>query len=65
MRVAALLPMTPSNKILKRALRRERWECADPLWQRGTDGRYRALDEAGRARLRADFAARGRESALA
>jgi fatty-acyl-CoA synthase len=63
-RIAAELPMTPTNKILKRALRRERWECADPVWQRGADGRYAPLDDAGRARLRAEFAARGRESAL-
>jgi hypothetical protein len=57
--------MTPTNKILKRALRRERWECADPVWQRDADGRYALLDDAARARLRAEFAARGRESALA
>lgn len=64
-RIAAELPMTPTNKILKRALRKQRWECADPVWQRGADGRYVALDDAGRARLRAEFASRGRESALA
>jgi len=64
LRVASALPMTPSNKILKRALRRERWECADAVWLRGEDGGYRPLDDAGRARLRAAFAARGREGAL-
>jgi fatty-acyl-CoA synthase len=64
-RIAAELPMTQTHKILKLALRRERWECAGPVWQRGADGRYRPLDEAGRAALHAAFAARGRESALA
>jgi fatty-acyl-CoA synthase len=62
-RVATSLPMTPSNKILKRALRRERWECGDPVWQRES-GAWRPLDAAGRERLRAAFAARGRESVL-
>jgi fatty-acyl-CoA synthase len=63
-RIASELPMTPTNKILKRALRKQRWECADPVWQRGADGRYALLDDAACARLRAEFAARGRESAL-
>ena len=63
-RISDALPMTPTNKILKRSLRKERWECADPVWQRGADGRYARLDDAGRERLRAAFAARGRESAL-
>jgi fatty-acyl-CoA synthase len=63
-RVSAALPMTPSNKILKRALRRERWECGDPVWRRGAGGRYAPLDDAGRAEIRAAFAARGRETQL-
>jgi fatty-acyl-CoA synthase len=63
-RVAAALPMTPSNKILKRALRRERWECSDPVWRRGDGGRYAPLDDAGRAEIRAAFAARGRAQQL-
>jgi fatty-acyl-CoA synthase len=63
-RVAPSLPMTPTHKILKRQLRKQRWECADPVWRRGGDGRYRLLDAAGREALRAAFAARGRESAL-
>jgi fatty-acyl-CoA synthase len=56
--------MTPTHKILKRQLRRERWECADPVWRRGEDGRYRLLDADARETLRAAFAARGRESML-
>jgi fatty-acyl-CoA synthase len=63
-RVGAALPMTPSNKILKRQLRRERWECGDPVWRRDADGRYQPLDAAGCAALRAAFVARGRESQL-
>jgi fatty-acyl-CoA synthase len=33
-RVAAVLPVTATAKILKRRLRAERWECADPVWWR-------------------------------
>jgi fatty-acyl-CoA synthase len=64
-RVASALPTTPTHKILKRQLRKERWECADPVWRRGDDGSYRPLDDTGRAALRADFVVRGRESVLA
>jgi hypothetical protein len=27
-------PVTPTNKIIKRHLRAELWECADPVWWR-------------------------------
>jgi fatty-acyl-CoA synthase len=63
-RVTAALPTTPTHKILKRQLRKERWECADPVWCRDAEGHYRLLDAAGRAALHAAFAARGREAAL-
>jgi fatty-acyl-CoA synthase len=63
-RVADSLPTTPTHKILKRQLRKQRWECEDPVWRREADGRYWPLDAAGRAALRAAFVARGRESAL-
>jgi fatty-acyl-CoA synthase len=33
-RVAADLPITATAKVLKRRLRAERWECADPVWWR-------------------------------
>jgi fatty-acyl-CoA synthase len=63
-RVAEKLPSTESNKILKRALRRERWECADPVWRREADGGYRRLAPADVAEIRARFRARGREAVL-
>ena len=34
MRVCDVLPVTATNKILKRALRAERWHCDDPVWWR-------------------------------
>ena len=48
-RLCASLPMTMTNKVLKRALRAERWNCADPvLWQAERGGPYSMLrdDEA-------------------
>jgi fatty-acyl-CoA synthase len=63
-RIARELPTTPSNKILKRELREELWECDDPVFWRQPDGRYRRLEAADVERIRAGFVARGRESAL-
>ena len=62
-RVASELPQTQTNKILKRELRRERWECADPVWLRTPDG-YRALARADVDAIRARFRSRGRENVL-
>jgi fatty-acyl-CoA synthase len=63
-RIAAKLPSTETNKILKRVLRRERWECADPVWLREADGSYRRLGADDVAAIRARFRARGREAVL-
>jgi fatty-acyl-CoA synthase len=63
-RIATKLPSTETNKILKRVLRRERWECADPVWLREADGRYRRLGADDVVALRARFRARGREAVL-
>jgi fatty-acyl-CoA synthase len=48
-RMSASLPITATNKVLKRALRAERWNCAEPvLWQSVKGGPYATLsaDEA-------------------
>jgi fatty-acyl-CoA synthase len=63
-RIAAALPSTETNKILKRVLRRERWECADPVWLREADGSFRRLGGDDVAALRRRFRARGREAVL-
>lgn len=52
LRIMAALPLTATNKVLKRELRREAWECADPVWycpprERG----YRLLDAPTRTAL--------------
>ena len=64
LRVAQSLPSTQTNKILKRTLREERWECADPVWIRGADGSYRALGEADVESIREAFRQRSREAEL-
>jgi fatty-acyl-CoA synthase len=63
-RIAAQLPSTETNKILKRVLRRERWECADPVWLREAGGSWRPLGGDDAAALRERFRARGREAVL-
>jgi fatty-acyl-CoA synthase len=43
-RMTPSLPMTTTNKVLKRSLRAERWNCSDPvLWQPDKDARYEQL----------------------
>ncbi len=62
-RVSDKLPSTETNKILKRVLRRERWECEDPVWVR--DGAvYRPLTPVDVASILERFRARSREAAL-
>jgi fatty-acyl-CoA synthase len=43
-RMSASLPITATNKVLKRGLRAERWNCAEPvLWRPAKGGPYRLL----------------------
>lgn len=62
-RIATALPQTETNKILKRVLRDERWECGDPVWQRDGTG-YRRLEDPDRKAILAAFEARGRTKVL-
>jgi fatty-acyl-CoA synthase len=63
-RVVHELPVTPTNKVLKRELRAEIWECADPVWLRQPDGSYRHMTDDDRAQIRQAFAARDRSAVL-
>ncbi len=65
-RIADALPVTETSKVLKRVLRRERWECDDPVWWRPgrSEPTYLRLTADDVADLRAAFVARGRESVL-
>ena len=60
-RITEALPVTETQKVLKRVLRRERWETADALWWRaGKHARLAPMTDTDRADLRARFEARGR-----
>ena len=60
-RIADALPSTATQKIVKRVLRHDYWECDDPVWWRpGRDGAFRRLDHDDIVELRARFAERGR-----
>ncbi len=64
-RISQRLPVTESNKVLKRSLRSEFWECTDPVWWRPKkDGPYRLLSDGDTAAIRAEFVGRGREAVL-
>jgi fatty-acyl-CoA synthase len=50
LRVVAAMPATETNKVLKRVLAREAWDCADPVWLREGKGlAYRPLTDEERA----------------
>jgi len=64
-RIAATLPVTETSKVLKRVLRRDRWETDDEVWWQPEKGSaYRRLTTADVDALRAEFAARGRQPVL-
>lgn len=61
-RVTARLPITASNKVLRRRLAAEAWHTGDPIWWRpGRDVRYVPWTGADLGRLRAEFDRRGRQ----
>lgn len=62
-RWADSLPQTETNKILKRTLRRERWESDDETWVREGD-RYRRLHREDVVAIRTEFEARDRLTVL-
>lgn len=64
-RVASVLPVTETSKVLKRVLRGERWESEDPVWWRPEkEAPYRLMEAADREDLRDRFEARGRTAVL-
>ena len=59
LRVSDALPVTETNKVLKRIMAREGWEASDAVWIRDGDG-YRPISDDDRANLRASLAEHGR-----
>jgi fatty-acyl-CoA synthase len=68
LRVSAELPVTGSNKVLKRELQQQRWRTEEAVYRwpgrTGAGLRYRLLDEADKLALEAEFAAHGRQRHL-
>ncbi len=65
LRICKSLPATQTNKVLKRSLRKEHWECLDPVWWMPEKGLpYRRLQEQDRGEIRSRFEQRGRIAAL-
>ncbi len=53
-RLSESLPITATNKVIKRALRAERWNCDEPvLWRRDKDGPFEPLQHDQAATLEA------------
>ncbi|WP_127782347.1 AMP-binding protein [Rhodococcus sp. X156] len=65
-RVSLSLPMTGSNKVLKRTLQGERWRCDEPVYRwvgRGAPT-YTLMSEADKDALDAEFTTHGRQRFL-
>ncbi len=66
LRVSGRLPVTGSNKVLKRDLQQQRWRCDDPVyrWVGRTAPEYHLMTDADVAALEAEFRRHGREQFL-
>jgi fatty-acyl-CoA synthase len=68
LRVSAELPVTGSNKVLKRELQQQRWNTEDAVYRwpgrAGTAPEYRLMDDADKRALDAEFAIHGRQGHL-
>jgi fatty-acyl-CoA synthase len=65
LRITDALPSTATQKVVKRVLRREHWQCDDEVWWRpGRALEYRRLTSDDVKELRAQFAARNRDHLL-
>ncbi|GAB2551722.1 steroid-22-oyl-CoA synthetase [Nocardia heshunensis] len=62
LRVSGNLPVTGSNKVLKRELQEQRWHTAEPIYRWIGRGKpeYDDLTESGKSELRAEFGTFGR-----
>ncbi|SDL48898.1 AMP-binding protein [Nonomuraea jiangxiensis] len=62
-RLSRRLPLTPSHKVIKRVLARERWRGADPVWWRTAAG-LRLLTDADVKGIEEEFVRHGRQHLL-
>ncbi len=64
-RVCTDLPVTATRKVDKPRLRRDRWEAADPVYERQADGSYAVVSADRIGELREQFEVNGRSELLA
>ncbi|AYF74883.1 hypothetical protein D7D52_14550 [Nocardia yunnanensis] len=64
LRVSSDLPVTGSNKVLKRELQQQRWHTVEPLYRWAGRGKpaYEPFTESGKTQLRAEFSTFGRSN---
>ncbi|MEC3914697.1 AMP-binding protein [Nocardia sp. CDC160] len=64
LRVSADLPVTGSNKVLKRELQQQRWHTTDPVYRWFGRGKpeYERFTEADKLELKAEFSSFGRDN---
>ena len=59
-RITNAMPTTASNKVVKRDLRAQGWECEDPVWVRDHNNTFKHIDDEFRQQIRQQFVARDR-----
>ncbi len=59
-RITNAMPTTASNKVVKRDLRAQGWECEDPVWLRDNNNTFKRIDDEFRQKIRQQFVARDR-----
>lgn len=63
-RLVPAMPVTATNKVHRVSLRREAFQCADPVWHRSPAGAYEPLDAEALSTLLAAYEAHGRTELL-
>ena len=59
-RITNAMPSTASNKVVKRDLRAQGWECEDPVWVRDHNNAFNRIDDEFCQQIRQQFVARDR-----
>ena len=63
-RITNAMPTTASNKVVKRDLRAQGWECSDPVWLRDNDNTFTLLGDERCQQIRQQFSVRDREELI-
>tara|TARA_B100000767_G_scaffold275177_2_gene310837 strand:- start:1296 stop:2219 length:924 start_codon:yes stop_codon:yes gene_type:complete len=63
-RITTDMPTTASNKVVKRDLRSQGWECQDPVWLRDSNNQFSLLNTVTCQKIRQQFVARDRDDLI-